>query len=201
MKSLRSRPASTFFATLIIALAMAGCGAAQARSLEGQSFDETVKLQPAGPVLQLNGLGLRGVAWIKAYVAGLYVTAPCHDGNKLLADTGPKRLRLKVMLAVPADAFAKSLRDGVTKRETPQSLARLQTGMQALDRSIIAAGDLKEGDVIDLDYDPARGVSFSLNGRLRAGHVDGADLYRAILNIFIGDRPIDRRLKQGMLGA
>lgn len=200
MKSLRSHTVPALAAALLVALSLA-CGAAQARSLEGQAFEETVKLQAAGPMLQLNGLGLRGVAWIKAYVAGLYVTAPSHDGGRLLADAGPKRLRLKVMLAVPADAFAKSLRDGVNKRETPQSLARLQAGMQVLDRSIIAAGDLKEGDVIDLDYDPARGVSFTLNGHLRAGHVDGAELYRAILNIFIGDRPIDRQLKQGLLGA
>lgn len=174
---------------------------APARSLEGQNFDETARLSASGPVLHLNGLGLRGVAWIKAFVAGLYVVTTAHDAQQLLADTGPKRLRLKIMNSVPAEDFAKSLRDGVKKRETPESLAKLQGRMQQLDSGILAAGDLKEGDVVDLDFDPKQGVTFSLNGKPQVRHLPGADLHRAILNIFIGDRPIDKRLKRGLLGT
>ena len=77
---------------LAAALSATGVTAAQAATLEGQQFDDTVVL--GQHKLQLNGLGLRGVAWLKAFVAGLYVTTPSRDAAALLAETGPRRLRL-----------------------------------------------------------------------------------------------------------
>jgi len=40
-----------------------------------------------------------------------------------------------------------------------------------------------------------------VNGKPVGAPVPGADLYAAMLNIFIGDRPVDAKMKAGMLGA
>ena len=143
---------------LAAALSATGVTAAQAATLEGQQFDDTVVL--GQHKLQLNGLGLRGVAWLKAFVAGLYVTTPSRDAAALLAETGP--------------LFAQQL-DGL--------------------------GQLMPGDVVDMDYLPGKGLVLSRNGKAAGKPVVGDDLYRAVLQIFVGEHAIDPRMKQGLLGA
>ena len=60
---------------------VSGGGLAQAqdgpRVVEGQPFARRVAL--AGTELQLNGTGVRAVAWFKGYAAGLYLTQPGRD--------------------------------------------------------------------------------------------------------------------------
>ena len=46
---------------------------AQAAVIEGQHFDDRIRL--ADTELVLNGVGLRAVAWLKGYAAGLYLRA------------------------------------------------------------------------------------------------------------------------------
>jgi hypothetical protein len=54
---------------------------------------------------------------------------------------------------------------------------------------------------VNLDYAPAVGLTMTLNGKAVGMPVPGADLYAALLQIFVGDRPVDARMKAGMLGA
>ena len=63
---------------LALASMLAPCGAmAQdgARVVEGQSFPGRVRL--LNTELQLNGTGMRAVAWFKGYAVGLYVHVGC----------------------------------------------------------------------------------------------------------------------------
>jgi hypothetical protein len=62
-------------------------------------------------------------------------------------------------------------------------------------------GKLKKKDVVDLDFLPERGLQLGLNGRPRGEPVPGSDLYTAMLRCFIGERPTDPELKQGLLGG
>jgi Chalcone isomerase-like len=172
---------------------------AQAATLEGQRFDDTTVL--AERTLRLNGLGLRGVAWIKAFVAGLYLSAPSKDSAQVLAMPGPKRLRLKIMLSAPSHELTKSLTARIDKYEAPELKSRMATRITTLAAMIDGLGDLKSGDVIDLDYTPDVGIGLRFNDRTIGKPVPGDDLYRAVLKIFVGDHPIDKRLKAGLLGG
>ena len=58
----------------IVCLAIAGAGTAGAATLEGQRFDDAVRL--ADQPLRLNGVGVRAVMFVKGYVAGLYLDEP-----------------------------------------------------------------------------------------------------------------------------
>lgn len=178
---------------------MTACGASWAATLEGQHFDETVVL--GQQKLQLNGLGLRGVAWVKAFVAGLYVTTPSQDAAALLADSGPRRLRLKIMLQAPSSELTKSLLRRVKRHETPEAQARLAERLAQFAAQLDGLGELMPGDVVDMDYLPAKGLVLSRNGKAAGKPVAGDDLYRAVLQIFVGEHAIDPRMKQGLLGA
>ena len=178
---------------------MTACGASWAATLEGQHFDDTVVL--GQQKLQLNGLGLRGVAWVKAFVAGLYVTTPSQDAAALLADSGPRRLRLKIMLQAPSSELTKSMLRRVKRHETPEAQARLAERLAQFAAQLDGLGELMPGDVVDMDYLPAKGLVLSRNGKAAGKPVAGDDLYRAVLQIFVGEHAIDPRMKQGLLGA
>jgi hypothetical protein len=173
-------------------------GAAHAATLEGQTFDDRATLD--GKPLVLNGLGLRGVAWLKAFVAGLYVGVPSKDGAQLVAQTGPKRLRLRIMVSASAHELTKSLVGRIADHEPPALQQQVAPRMQVLGAQIDSLGKLKEGDAVDLDWLPGRGTQLSRNGKVVGPAVAGEDLYGAVLRIFVGDHPVDRRLKTGLLG-
>lgn len=175
------------------------CSAPWAATLEGQHFDDTVVL--GQQKLQLNGLGLRGVAWVKAFVAGLYVTTPSQDAVALLADSGPRRLRLKIMLQAPSSELTKSLLRRVKRHETPEAQTRLAERLAQFAVQLDGLGELMPGDVVDMDYLPTKGLVLSRNGKAAGKPVAGDDLYRAVLQIFVGEHAIDPRMKQGLLGA
>lgn len=184
---------------LAAALSATGVTAAQAATLEGQQFDDTVVL--GQHKLQLNGLGLRGVAWLKAFVAGLYVTTPSRDAAALLAETGPRRLRLKIMLQAPSNELTKSLLRRVKRHETPEVQARLADRLALFAQQLDGLGQLMPGDVVDMDYLPGKGLVLSRNGQVTGKPLMGDDLYRAILQIFVGEHAIDPRMRQGLLGV
>jgi hypothetical protein len=170
---------------------------AQAATLEGQTFEPTVQL--AERTLRLNGLGLRGVAWVKAFVAGLYLPATTRDASVALSMPGPKRLQLKIMLEAPSAELSKSLNRRVRRHEAPDVQQKLAPRLAALTADINAMGTLKPGDVIDVDWVPDRGVQLRKNGQAVGKVQPGDDLYRAVLKVFIGEHPIDPRMKDGLM--
>lgn len=173
-----------------------GWGVAQAAKLEGQQFDNSMVL--AGRTLRLNGLGLRGVLWVKAFVAGLYLPATSKDPNQILTMPGPKRLRLKVMLEASSHELTKSFQHGARNEEEPIRLAMAKR-VDTLAGLIDSLDKVHPGDVMDLDYVPDQGVQLRLNDKLVGQPVPGDDLYRVVLKIFVGDRPVDKRMREGLL--
>ena len=51
-----------------------------------------------------------------------------------------------------------------------------------------------------LDYLPGIGTRFTFNGITRLT-IPGEDFNRAMLRIWLGDRPVDGRLKSALLGG
>ena len=174
-------------------------GGVNAATLEHQRFEDTLVLSDR--TLRLNGLGLRGVAWIKAFVAGLYLAAPAKEMGQILAMQGPKRLRLKVMLEAPSHEMTKSMRHGISRNEPPLLQASLADRVELLAQGLDSIGDFQPGDVLDLDFLPGRGTELRLNDKLLVQPIAGDDFYRAVLKVFIGEKPVDRRMKEGLLSG
>jgi hypothetical protein len=168
------------------------------RVVEGQAF--ALRVAVAGAELRLNGTGVRAVAWFKGYAAGLYLPLPAATAEQVLAQAGPKRLQLRMLQDVPAHEFVNALRKGVERNAEPAERPVLALREQLFAEQIAALGSVRKGDVIDLDFDPARGLLFARNGTLRGQVIEGADFYAALLRAFIGPHPYDERLKAGLLG-
>jgi hypothetical protein len=187
----------------LIALAafvlLPSANAATPVTLEDQTFPADARV--AGTALQLNGVGLRAAFIYKVYLAGLYLPAKAATGAQVLAQTGPKRVQVRLLMDGPSDEFAKAFTGGIAKRTPADRVAAMRDRIDAFDRTLRSVGDVRKGDVVDLDYAPAVGLTLAVNGKPVGAPVPGADLYAALLDIFVGDRPVDARLKAGMLGT
>ncbi len=173
--------------------------AAEAVTLENQTFPAGATV--AGTPLQLNGVGLRAAFIYKVYLAGLYLPAKAATGPAVFAQAGAKRVQVRMLMDGPSDEFAKAFTGGIAKRTPADQVAAMQDRIAAFDRTLRSVGNVKKGDVVNLDYVPATGLTMTVNGKPFGAPVPGADLYAALLRIFVGDRPVDAKMKAGMLGA
>lgn len=178
-------------------LLLASFGATAARIGEF-SFDDQVRL--AGTELVLNGVGLRSVAWLKGFAAGLYLREKATAQAGALAQTGPKRLQMKMILEVETKEFIKAFDKSLNRNNTEAERTGLKDRVAQFNRNLEQIGKIGKGDVVNLDFIPGQGLILSVNGKPRGRPVAGEDFYASLLKVFIGDRPVDKRLKAGLLG-
>lgn len=171
---------------------------ASAAVLEGLRFDDSTRV--AGSELKLNGLGLRAVFIIKAYVAGLYLNGKATSQQDAMAAPGPKRVQIRMLRDAGSEDFKKALVSGIEKNSSEAELVVLRERIRQFEQTIDSIGVARIGDTINLDYVPERGTTLVLNDTVKGTPIRGADFYNALLGIFLGDHPVDRQLKQGLLG-
>lgn len=184
---------------LLAALLLSVSAAIPAATIEGQRFDDRIRL--ADVDLALNGVGLRAVAWLKGYAAGLYLPQKASTPAAVIAQKGPKRIQLKMMVDVGSEEFRKAWDKGMTRNHSAAEYEPMRERIARFSATIGAIGKLKKGDVIDLDFLPGKGLQLSLNGKPRGEPLPGEDLYAGLLKIFVGNVPVDARLKAGLLGV
>jgi hypothetical protein len=136
---------------------------------------------------------LRYKLFIKAYVAALYLGDGTVGGDAL-ADV-PKRLELNYFWSISGAEFGKASDQVLAQNVDAQTLAALRP---RLDRINAWYRDVKPGDRYSLTYVPGVGTELALNGN-RLGVVDGADFAAAYFRIWLGDSPIDSRLRNQLL--
>jgi hypothetical protein len=180
-------------------LLLAAAARVPAVTIAEQHFDDRVRV--AGTELVLNGVGLRAVAWLEGYAAGLYLTEKASTPEAVLASRGPKRLRMKMMVEVEAKEFVKATNSGMKRNHTAAEHAALLERIQRFDANVAAVRLLKKGDVVDLDFIPGQGLHLIVNGKRRGEVLPGDDFYAGLLKIFVGNRPVDPELKTGLLGG
>jgi hypothetical protein len=166
-------------------------------TIAGVSFGGRAEV--GGQQLRLNGVGLRASSVIKGFAAGLYLLEPSNNTEQVLHTPGPKRLRMRMLIDVPIQVFTHAVHKGIRRNVPEAEQNALLERMGAFDAILLAVGKVFDGDVIDLDYLPGSGLVIAVNGKPRGAPIPGEDLYAALMLVFIGERPVDARLKAGLL--
>lgn len=172
----------------------------QAAEVAGVKLDDTLRMVPGGPELVLNGAGIRTRAIFKVYVAGLYLSAKRGTTADVLALAGPKRVAMTMLRDLSAQQLSEALADGIRSNSTAAEQEALKARTDELVAVMNALGEAKKGDAILLDFLPDSGTGLVVNGQARGKPIAGDDFYRALLRIWLGDKPVDGDLKRGMLG-
>ena len=197
-RRLLQRVPALLLAVAAALLATAAAAAGPENPIAGVRFEPRVQL--AGQALQLNGTGLRAVAWLKGYAAGLYLARPAANADAALAQAGAKRLQLRLLVDVPVDEFVKAFHKGVERNTAADQHAALAERMAGFDALLRPLGTVKKGDLVNLDLVPGLGLLCWHNGRQLGPAIPGDDFYTALLRIFLGEQPVDAALKAGLLG-
>ena len=172
---------------------------ASAMMIEGVRFDDAARL--GGKQLPLNGAGLRSVFVIKGYVAALYLPERASNATVALGTPGPKRLQIRPLREVEAATFVKALNQGLRENHSELQMKLLSDRVTQLERTMTQMGAAQRGDIINFDFTPDHGTAVTLNGIPRVEAIPGEDFYQAVLRIFLGEHPVDRTLKRGLLGG
>lgn len=186
-------------ATLLLTIALAvGTPPAAAREVGGIELAEQAPAYAGGPTLRLNGAGVRRKFFVAVYAAGLYLPTPTRDASQVLAMDGPRLVVMRFLhREVPRDKLVAAWNEGFAANQDPSTLATLQA---RIDRFNAMFETLREGDTVELAFDPARKTTrVSINGTSR-GEVPGADFGAALLRIWLGPSPVSDDLKAALLG-
>ena len=138
--------------------------------------------------------------FIKIYVAGLYLTEKATTLRVIANMPGPKRLQLRMLRKADADDFIEALIEGIEDNTSKAERAQLSARMQQLSQTMMVIGSVVAGDNLNFDFVPGVGTSITVNGATKGSVIEGADFYNAVLKIFLGEDPMDERLKAGLLG-
>jgi hypothetical protein len=184
--------------TAIGAAIAVGAPAASAAELSGVHFDDALRL--GGSDLRLNGVGLRSVFILKAYVAGLYVPQVSRDAADLIAQQGPRRFEMRMLIEMSAARLLKAFNEGLQGNLPEAQFAALKPQIDQLAATLHALGTARKGDVVDIDLVDGA-TQLSLNGQPKGEPIPGEEFYAALLRVFLGPRPADKDLKKGLLGG
>lgn len=170
---------------------------AQGAEVAGVKLEDTVSIDRGGPMLSLNGAGIRKKFFVKVYVGALYLTKKASTVEAVLADPGPKRVLMHFLYKkVEREKLTEGWTEGFQKNSGAE-MAKLQARLDDFNKLF---ADAKAGDVILLDYLPGEGTRVTMNGQAK-GTIPGADFNTALLKVWLGESPADSGLKQAMLGG
>lgn len=147
--------------------------------------------------LVLNGSGVRNKYWIDLFTGGLYLKEKSKDAAKIINANELMAIKIQVTSdVITASRLEKNMRsefDRITKGKIAPYKDRIELLVKAFKE------DVQLGDIFDLIYDPATGLSIYKNDKLAAS-VQGLDFKEALFSIWLGNDPADENLKKGMLG-
>ena len=152
-----------------------------------------------GTELVLNGAGLRNFLFLDVYAVALYLPRRQTDADDVLRHDLPRRVSITFLREVSTERDVEYLLDSLRENNTPEELAPMRERIEQFLGLIRAEGTLAKGSVVQLDYLPRVGTRVWLNQR-HVGTVPGADFNRAVLKIWLGERPTQESLKRALLG-
>ena len=167
----------------------------------GVRVDEKIKV--ANQDLVLNGSGLRYAAagLIRVYVASLYLPQKRATSAEIGALKGVKRMHLSLLREVNSNDFSKGLLGGMRANLPPAEQQKHFDALLKLGAIFGQIPSLKKGETISIDSIPGTGTVVLVNGKKVGETFPDETFFQALLQIWLGPKPIEDSLKPVLLGV
>ena len=165
------------------------------KTVEGVTVPATYK---AGETtLNLNGVGIREKLWFDLYVGALFLETKSKNGPEIAKADKPMAFTLDIISSmITREKMVSAINEGFDK-STGGNTAPIKAEIDQLLNAF--TGEIVVGDKFDLVYQPGVGVSMYKNGKL-ATTVKGLKFKEALFGIWLSNDPVDKGLKEGVLG-
>lgn len=184
------------YVPLLAVLLLTGLAPVQAREIAGVTVPEAVKLYPTDETLHLNGAGIRRKLFMSIYVGALYLPRATQEAEKVISMPGGKRLSMQFVYSeIPPEKLIPIWNQGFEDNLSPDVLRKLRPRIANFNGFFPT---LRKGDRVDIDIIPGVGTQVWINDTLK-GKVGGDDFAKALLRIWIGEKPADKALKRALL--
>jgi hypothetical protein len=167
-------------------------------TIEGVEIPDTLTVTNGGPVLVLNGAGIREKLFLDIYIGALYLPGKSRDAQAILADSGPACVAMHFLYKeVSREKITESWEDGLTANHNATEMQAFQPQLEKFNALFRT---MHRGEIIRICYLPGSGTEVRINGE-RRGDVEGEPFFHALLGIWLGSHPVSNGLKQDMLGV
>ena len=164
--------------------------------LVGIKLDDTVT-NSNNAKLVLNGAGIRYKLFMKIYMCALYLEKKSDDANDILKQNQANRVLMHFIYdGVSKQDLIDGWNSGFKKNLDTNKLVTLKP---RIDQFNALFTDTRAHDEIVLDYIPGTGTRVVIKGK-PVGTIDGEEFNKALLNIWLGKRPVTSSLKDSLLG-
>ena len=173
-------------------------GPLQAREFGGIQFPDNIALPDTVKTVWLNGVGYRKKFFVKVYIGALYTEKLARSRDEVVALDGPNRVLMHIVHEeVDKEKLVNAWNEGFEDNLSDDKFEKMRP---TIDRFNAMFPTVREGDVIFLDYIPGTGTRVTINDEQK-GVIAGRDFNRAMLDIWLGDEPASKKLKNAMLGG
>jgi chalcone isomerase-like protein len=169
-----------------------------AAEVGGVKFEEKMKVGTTE--LILNGAGVRTRAFFKVYSIGLYLPEKRNTAEGVIGLKGAKRIEIVTLRDLTAQQFADALVERIEANHSAAELAALKPAVDEFRAALLALNAAPKGTSIAIDYAPESGTRLSVNDQVRGKPIAGEEFYRALLRIWLGEKPAQSDLKEALLG-
>ena len=112
---------------------------------------------------------------------------------------GGQELLFNVLRHLTADQLVDALVEGLQANNTPEEAAAVKAQTDQLVATMKAFNEVREKDIVALDFVGGE-MKVSLNGEARGG-IAGERFNKALLRVWLGDKPVQSDLKKALLGG
>ncbi len=177
-----------FFAFFLAAVYMP----AWAGEFMGVKSEDKIVL-PHGELV-LNGMGLRKKVVFNVYVASLYLEKKNSNYMEVIKSRENKVVELSFLRSVSGKTIADAIEESF--RKNSPDFKALAERLEVF-KSYIP--DLKKRDLVRFVFNRNETLEVFYNGA-KKGEIKGPDFCETLLNVWLGEKPADEGLKNGMLG-
>lgn len=117
-----------------------------------------------------------------------------------MADVGAKRMSFHLLRKVTGKQVLDGINETILPNNTEEEMKVLEARLHEFEKMFVSVSEIKENEVVNLDYIPGLGTRVSINGVVK-GHIEGIDFNRALLKIWVGNKPVQAALKKSLLGG
>lgn len=147
-----------------------------------------------GKNLVLNGIGLRKKLVVKVYVGALYLEQKTTDADSIINSNDT----MQIVLHFLRETDASSISSAFLKAYQKNCGAHCRSSQRAVDEFLTQIVDAKIGDRTSITV-AGNTVKLHIKGDLRY-EVSDSNIATIVKKMFLGDKPANRKLRDGMLG-